>query len=199
MSLPMSYFDTLYAAAEDPWDYRRRWYEARKRALTLAALPHARYASAFEPGCAIGELSAALAERCDRLLISDGCAAAVALARQRFAESSGVQVEQRLLPEQWPEERFDLVVFSEWGYYLDGDSLARLLARMRESLQEDGVLLACHWRHPIDGCMLDGDAVHHLLDAHLDLPRLSSHREDDFLLDVWGGSGESVARREGLL
>ncbi len=199
MSLPISHFDDLYARSEDPWDYRRRWYEARKRALTLAVLPHSRYARAYEPGCSIGELSAGLASRCEVLLISDGCAAAVERAQQRFAEMPHVRVEQRVLPEQWPQGQFDLLVFSEWGYYLDSDGLARLVASMREALTPQGVLLACHWRHPIEGCTLDGDAVHQLLDAHLELPHLSSHREDDFLLDVWGACGESVACREGLV
>jgi hypothetical protein len=33
------YFDALYAASDDPYASRQRWYEARKRAVLLAALP----------------------------------------------------------------------------------------------------------------------------------------------------------------
>ena len=40
-----------------------------------------RYASAFEPGCSIGVLTAQLAPRCDRLLACDVAAAAVESAR----------------------------------------------------------------------------------------------------------------------
>jgi hypothetical protein len=82
---PRQHFDDLFAASEDPWGYEYRWYEARKRALTLACLPKARYASGYEPGCANGALSTELATRCDRLLISDGAAEAVALAERRVA------------------------------------------------------------------------------------------------------------------
>ena len=35
-----------------------RWYEQRKYAVTLAALPQRRYATAYEPGCSIGVLTA---------------------------------------------------------------------------------------------------------------------------------------------
>jgi len=77
MSLPGSYFDDLYAAAEDPWSLRTRWYEQRKYALTTAVLPRRRYADAVEVGCSVGELTAALAQRCDRLTAWDVSAAAV--------------------------------------------------------------------------------------------------------------------------
>ena len=42
----------LFEASDDPWSFKSRWYEARKRALTLAALPKLRYGRAYEPGCA---------------------------------------------------------------------------------------------------------------------------------------------------
>jgi hypothetical protein len=41
MSVPMAHFERMYADSEEPWEYRRRWYERRKRALTLAMLPRA--------------------------------------------------------------------------------------------------------------------------------------------------------------
>ena len=36
-----AYFDQIYQQP-DPFQYRSRWYEARKRALTLACLPRPR-------------------------------------------------------------------------------------------------------------------------------------------------------------
>ncbi|NYS43147.1 SAM-dependent methyltransferase, partial [Pseudomonas syringae pv. actinidiae] len=68
MSVADSYFDELFRNNDDPWAFKKRWYERRKRALTLAALPRERYRAIFEPGCANGELSADLAERCDTLV-----------------------------------------------------------------------------------------------------------------------------------
>ncbi len=49
-SLTAGYFTELYRAADDPWRLGGSWYEERKRALTTAALPRARFRSAFEPG-----------------------------------------------------------------------------------------------------------------------------------------------------
>ena len=39
MTLQAPYFDSLYGAEPDPWDFRSRPYEIPKRALTLACLP----------------------------------------------------------------------------------------------------------------------------------------------------------------
>ena len=192
-------FEAMFEASDDPWKYRQRWYEERKRALTLACLPQPRYASAYEPGCANGELSAALATRCDRLLISDGSALAVRLAAQRVRALGNVRAIEATTPQQWPEERFDLIVISEFGYYLDAASLAALAQRVRESLAPGGTVLACHWRWLIDGCEMDGDAVHHLLGENLGLSKLSSVLEPDLLIDVWCADPQSVAQREGLV
>ncbi len=38
MSLDAQYFADLYADSEDPWAFRTRWYERRKRDLLLASL-----------------------------------------------------------------------------------------------------------------------------------------------------------------
>jgi hypothetical protein len=61
----------MYEHANDPWGFADRWYEERKRAITLAALPDRRYRTAFEPGCSIGVLTADLAHRCDFILAGD--------------------------------------------------------------------------------------------------------------------------------
>lgn len=191
----------LFDKDDDPWRFRTRWYEARKRELTLACLPAARYSRAYEPGCANGELMAALAPRCDHLLGTDGVEAAVELARERVAGSPQVQVRAAWLPQQWPEERFDLIVFSEMGFYLERDALSELVARLCDSLTPHGTVLACHWRHAVEGFALRGDEVHALLDEQLGracFARLLHHEERDFLLDVWSGDARSVAQREGF-
>ena len=76
-------FDDMFHNNPNPWRFKSRWYEKRKRALTLGCLPAERHVNGFEPGCANGELSADLATRCDQLLCSDGSAMAVQAARAR--------------------------------------------------------------------------------------------------------------------
>lgn len=194
-----SRFDALFAASDDPWHFKERWYEARKRAMTLACLPRARYASGYEPGCANGELSAALAGRCDRLLISDGASAAVALAQQRTAALPNVRAVQAWVPDEWPETRFDLIVISELAYYLEASALAALGTKARASLEAGGDIVACHWRHPIEGCRMDGDAVHAALWRGLGLPRVWSLVDPDFRLEVWSADERSIGVREKLV
>lgn len=192
------YFETLFDASEDPWRFRSSWYEARKRALTLAGLPRERYRCGFEPGCANGELSAALAQRCDRLVVSDVAQAAVELARRRLSGFAHVEVLQATVPDQWPAESFDLLVISELGYYLDAEALDAVAAKVRASLSAGGTVLACHWRWPIAGCLFDGDEVHRRLDERLGLRHLTRLSERDLLLDVWSDDGRSVGEQEGL-
>ena len=196
MSVSDDYFEQLFEGNDDPWAFRQRWYEQRKRALTLATLPRRDYRSIFEPGCANGELSAELATRCDRLLACDTSPRAVALARQRLQDRPHATVMQGRLPQDWPREKFDLIVFSEVGYYLDEADLRACIQRMLESLDDDGHLLACHWRPRIDGCPLDAEQVHRILAEHLSLTRICTHRETDFLLDVFGRQKDSIAQQE---
>ncbi len=195
MSLPPSYFDEVYAAGDDPWGFTSRWYEQRKYALTLAALPEERYASGLEIGCSIGVLTADLAGRCKRLVAVDPSAAALAQARTRVP--AGVVLQQAAVPAGWPAGSYDLVVLSEVAYYLDSSALEVLLALVERDLAPGGTVVACHWRHPVADYPLTGDQVHEALSRW---PRLSRIEEEDFLLDVLvPGGGPSVARRQGLL
>ena len=197
-STSCQFFDELYATSADPWQFKARWYEQRKRDLTLACLPRPRYASGYEPGCANGELSAMLATRCDRLLISDGAQAAVDLARQRVMGLPQVQVEQRWLPDEWPDTDFDLIVLSEFVYYLDPAASAQLGRRARAAMAHGADIVACHWRHPIPGCALDGDGVHAALTSSLGRLPVWTLEDPDFRLEVWRSDSRSTAVLEGL-
>ncbi|MFT4504455.1 SAM-dependent methyltransferase [Caballeronia sp. 15711] len=190
------YFAGLYEGSDDPWLLRERWYERRKRALTLAALPDERYRRGYEPGCANGELTVELASRCKKLLAADLNLAAVELTRQRVSHLENVRVEQRAMPDDWPDGEFDLIVISEMAYYLDDAQLAKLVARIEVSLADGGTVLACHWRRPIEGWPHSGDHVHRELRAKLTLPQLSFYQDDDMVLDVWSSDAKSTHQRE---
>jgi LmbE family N-acetylglucosaminyl deacetylase/SAM-dependent methyltransferase len=200
-SLDAGFFDDFYAAyGDDPWGFTDRWYERRKRALTLASLPRDRFGRAFEPGCSIGVLTAELAARCDHLLALDPVAAAVNRAAERTAALEHVEVRQGSVPADWPDGAFDLVVLSEVGYYCGADDLVRLVERTAQCLTDDGVVVACHWRHPVEDYPVTGDAVHEALLAHPHLALLAQHVEDDFRLDVLVRPPAcSVAVQTGLL
>ncbi|MES2280781.1 MAG: SAM-dependent methyltransferase [Pseudomonadota bacterium] len=191
------YFEAMFKKSDDPWGFQTRWYEKRKRALTLACLPADRYAHGFEPGCANGELAARLATRCDKLLASDGIDKAVALSRARLKDHANVEVRKAWVPRDWPKDRFDLIVLSEFLFYLQPEVVEEIACKAQETLLPGGVILACHWRHPIEHCAITGDDAHDTLERHIALPNCCHLVEPDLRIDVWS-AGPTVAEREGL-
>jgi LmbE family N-acetylglucosaminyl deacetylase/SAM-dependent methyltransferase len=190
-----AYFDELYARERDPWGLDRRFYERRKRAVLLSALVRARFRRAFEPGCATGLLTAELAGRCDEVIAWDLADAAVDRSRARLHGAANVTVSQGAIPDQWPDGTFDLVVLSEVGYYCH--DLGALTARVDRTLDEDGVLVACHWRRAAPMHPQTAGGVHAALGAGRRL--VVDHIEEDFLLQVWTRSGTSVAAADGIV
>lgn len=188
------YFEAMYEKSEDPWRFRTRWYEERKRLLTMAVLPHRRYRRGLEIGCSIGVLTDLLASRCDDLLAVDVSTHAVESARGHIG--SRATIREQDVVEQFPDGEFDLIVLSEVGYYW-GSRLPATVEKIRASLAPGGVLVACHWRHPVADHPLTGDQVHAVI-ACQDWSRLVHHAEDDFVLEVFSTDARSVAQREGL-
>jgi SAM-dependent methyltransferase len=187
VSLPRAYFDGLYERSKDPWGLASRAYEARKYALTLAALPRSRYRRAFEPGCSIGVLTGMLAERADVLLASDISLAALETARRRGLPDH-VELVAGAVPAAWPKGRFDLIVFSELGYYLCDEDLGSFIERASGSLEADGHLVAVHWRAPVPDYPGDAARVHDRLRASR-LEPLAHYEDRFFVLDVLGATG----------
>lgn len=188
-SIPIRRFEESYARDPDPWGFSSRWYEARKYALTVAALPHPRYRRGFEPGCSIGVLTAALADRCDYLLAADGVDAALDQARARLTGLDHVEVAKLLLPQQWPDGPWDLVVMSEIAYYFDAGDLGQLLDRAAATMVAGATLIAIHWRGPTD-YPLTGDAVHQLIGDHGAFEHRGGYCEALFRLDTFERSPE---------
>ncbi len=197
MSLDQGYFEGLYQQDRDPWGFRTRWYETRKRQLTLAALPDTHYDRVFEPGCSIGVLTHELAARSGTVLAMD--ISARALEQARLDQPDNVELRRGSVPADWPPGRFDLIVLSEMGYYLDEPDCRRL-AQLATIRSRD--LIAVHWRHRVGDYPLTGDQFHRILDqtaARGGLGRICSHVEADFRLAVWSHDHRSVASRTGLL
>ncbi len=191
------YMRGMYAADEDPWQISAGFYEQRKRQLLLGCLPAPRYGSAFEPACSNGELSLLLAGRCDQLLAVDVSEVAVQAATERLADLPGVRVRQAALPEQWPDGRFDLVVLSEFGYFLPVENWQEVVDRTVTSLAAEATVLACHWRSEFAERLVPTELLHELLHQTLPLRHVLRLDDEDFLLDVWTADPQSAAQREG--
>ena len=74
----------------------------------------------------------------------------------------------------------------------------QIAQKAQASLLSGGVILACHWRHLIEGCVLDGDDVHDALRHFIRLPNQCHVQESDLQLDVWS-SGPTIAQKGGVL
>jgi LmbE family N-acetylglucosaminyl deacetylase len=186
-------FDAVHRESSDPWDYASSWYEKRKRALTMAALPHPRYAAGLELGCSTGVLSADLAQRCEHLLCVDASSRALASADARLAGNPGATTAHMTVPAQWPAGRFDLIVISEVGYYLTPAELDAVLDKSVDSLLPGGALVLCHWRGPISGWSLDGDSVHAAARSRVRWPSAAVYREKAFILETFIAPGSESA------
>ena len=223
-----SYFDALYKDNTDPWQYKTRWYEKRKRDICLAILPQSQYKNAIELGCGNGVLSELLAQRCQALVSIDGNQRAVQLTKARLAEVSHVKVIQGVIPnrlmtlkdavmEAYPlsdgmstnKSPFDLIVISEILYYLSPNDIDTVIAWTQQNLAIGGTLLCCHWRYAIDSFAMTGETVHQRLHHAFNLTSNDKHQaelthqsqmvDSDFLLDVWQRSQSSVAMQEKLI
>ena len=177
--------DRLHEEQTDPWGTESRWYEQRKRDLVLAMLPAPEFAVALEVGCSTGALAEALAGRAGRVVAVDRSVAALAAARRRFGDESRVDALQLDVPHDWPQDlTFDLVVVSEVGYFLSPAELDGLVDRIVASLAPGGVVVLCHWRHEVEGWVMDADDVHRGFEDTRLPPLSATYRDRDVEIRV---------------
>jgi SAM-dependent methyltransferase len=181
---PVEHFERLYAESADPWEYATSPYEQAKYRATLEAVPDPA-GSTLELGCSIGVFTAMLAPRCERLVAVDFSAAAVDRARQRLAGESGVEFEQRVLPEEMPDGPFETIVCAEILYYWSPSMVEEGLGRIEAALAPGGTLVATHWRGSDPRRELDGDDVHAILRERTQLHHLGGETNPEYVLDSW--------------
>ncbi len=185
MSSHRETFEAKYRRDPDPWDFKLSRYERRRYAATLAALARARYGHAFEPGCSIGEFTAMLAPQCDRVLAMDISLTAARRAVVRCAEFPGVEIKCADIRHEVPPGPFDLVVFSEIGYYFDSATLRRMARQLAATISTGGEFIAVHWLGHSTDHALHGDDVHEILRLQLPLDWVGGTRHEGFRIDRW--------------
>ena len=182
-------FDALYQADPDPFHVRSSFYEQRKLGLVLDCLTKPFYAAAWDPACGIGEMAARLAPRAERLLASDASPQAVHLTRRHCSSCGNVDVKQLTQPQPPPSEAdaFDLIVVSEFAFYLTEQGRQDTLDVLHEAAAEGAELVAVHWRHHPPEGYVSGEQVQEEVVAGLE-PRgwhhVVQHDDRDFIIDV---------------
>jgi SAM-dependent methyltransferase len=144
-SRPLSHFQNLYRSNPDPWGFQTSPYEHAKYRRTLDVLGDRRFISGLEVGCSVGVLTRMLAPRCARLLGLDIVEDPLTAARLQCAEFTKVRFERMQIPLAWPNEHFDLIVFSEVLYFLSADDIGRCARRVLDTLLPEGVVLLVNW------------------------------------------------------
>lgn len=183
--LSMEFFETKYQQDADPWQFGNSPYELNRYEEIIRTLGGRTFQRAFEPGCSIGILTARLAVCCDKVLAMDISPTAVERAREHCCAYPGVTIQQGCLPHDLPEGDFDLIVFSEIGYYFDHAGLYRLAEVLISRLRPGGLLVAAHWLGSSEDHVLHGDQVHAILRKLPGLEPGVSHRFEGFRIDSW--------------
>ena len=178
------YFDAMFETTLDPWGFETSWYERRKFAMTVAALPKARYRRCLEPGCATGTLTELLADRCDSVLAYDFVPSVVRAAEARFADRPQVEIVEAEFPTYVPDGTGDLAIWSEVGYYLTDEGLAIAAANLDRWLEPTGHLVAVHYTGATN-YPRHGHDVAVEIDRFGFLSRLVSVTDQRFELGVW--------------
>ena len=188
------FFEEKYRTADDPWSFATSPYEQRRYSTIIEHVAAGQCAQVFEPGCSIGELTVQLAQCCGQVTAIDIAETAIAVARRRCDGLGNVDIRQGSLPDDLPPGPFDLIVFSEIGYYFDEQGLGRLAGEMARRITAGGRLIAVHWTGRAVDHVLTGATVHEVLGRPLamvhvtheeQLPEIGSDSDDGFLLDVW--------------
>ena len=183
--LDPAYFEQLYARDPDPWKFASSDYERDKYAATIAALPAPRFRRCFEAGCSIGVLTRQLAERCDAVLATDVADNALDQARVRCADLPGVRIERMVAPGEWPEGRFDLMIFSEVLYYLGTPGLHEAARKTVASLEPGGAVILVNWHGNTGGaCTGDEAAEMFMSDVASTMQPVHQARAERYRLDV---------------
>jgi SAM-dependent methyltransferase len=108
-------------------------------------------------------------------------------ARERCRNLPQVRIERMVVPEEFLEQTFDLIVVSEVGYYWSRDTLQVAKERISNALEPGGHLLLVHWTPFVHEYPLTGDQVHEaFLDDNDGLPlrHLGGTRAEQYRLDL---------------
>ncbi|MEP6925236.1 MAG: SAM-dependent methyltransferase [Pyrinomonadaceae bacterium] len=186
-TLTPNYFEEVYRANADPWNFETSEYERAKYAATLAALPQTHYQKAFEIGCSIGVLTKELAARCTKLLAIDVSDAALEKAQKRCAKLSQISFEKMQIPAEFPAAAFDLILVSEVGYYLAPEDWQTATEKIAKHLELNGNVVLVHWIPFVHDYPQTGDEVHESFKRWTTgkLRHLTEKREENYRLDVF--------------
>ena len=170
------FFDHFFDEG-DPFGFDRSPEEQLKFSRTLEVCGGGRWGRVLELGCAVGSFTEVLSARADEVLAVDVAQSAVDHVTQRLRDHPHVRASVMRIPDEFPEETFDLVVASDVLYYLPVEDLMRCVRRIEGTLAPGGVFVAVHYV-PRMGSVLSGDEAHDVIEACTTLRHELSERTE---------------------
>lgn len=194
-SVGPEFFDAVFARDLDPWGFYTSAYERAKYLDTLNSLPHGRYRSGLEIGCATAVLGGLIAERCDRYLGVDFSEVALTDARRRHADRAEMDFVRLRFPAESPDGVFDLIVLSEILYFMNEQDVSETARAVCRLAAPDAIVLLVHWLGQSGDHVLSGDCAVDVFGsaAAACMSPLKALRRDGYRLDVLVVGRESSA------
>lgn len=174
MTATLDHLRRLYADTDDPWNFVGSPYEQGKFIATRKALMRDRYDCALELGCGNGALARHLAPLCARYTGIDAIERAMIAARKAVPKARFIT---DCYPCRLPDERFDLVILSEFLYFLmpeDIFQLAQDLARVAPHAE----ILCITWLGDTEQALQGAEALELFRQAD------RAHRELELIADT---------------
>jgi SAM-dependent methyltransferase len=184
-STSQAFFEAKYKVDVDPWRFQESEYELQRYDAIVDCLKGKLFKRAFEPGCSIGVLTEGLARFCERVEAMDISSIAASRATLRCQGFRNVAITQGTFPHDIPPGNYDLIVFSEIGYYFDRKALFVAVDDLLQRLERNGTFLAAHWLGSSSDHLLSGDEVHDVLGTLRKLEIAESRRYEGFRIDRW--------------
>lgn len=186
-TLTEKYFEDVYAAKDDPWNFETSEYEAEKYAETIKALLRENYKNAFEIGCSIGVLTEKLAAKCEKILAIDVSEKALEKAKTRCKNLPHITFKKMNFPQEFPEEIFNLILISEVGYYLAPEDWEAATEKIFAHLDDKAQVALVHWLPKVHDYPQTGDEVHDIFErfASSRMRSIYKMRSENYRIDVW--------------
>ncbi len=186
-SLDSGYFNEVYAASNDPWNFETSEYEAAKYAATIEALPEDHYESVLEIGCSIGVLTQLLAQKSTHLLATDISQKALDIAAERCRKLNNVSFRLLSFPDELPDEKYNLIMISEVAYYLSPADWESAMDKLYGMTEDKGHIVLVHWLPEVHDYPQTGDEVHHHFERHMrgKMANIFADRAENYRIDVW--------------
>ncbi len=179
------YFEALYAANPDPWNFVTSAYEHDKYSATMDVLEGRCFRSGFEIGCSIGVLTESLGLCCDLLLAVDIVQSALDAAAARCIALGHVAFQNMRVPEEWPHEKnFDLIVISEVLYFLDERDIQKVAACCSANVSQGGLVLLVNFTGKIEEPCGGNEAAQRFLGCAEGFTLVRHVRRERFRIDL---------------